>query len=200
MGKTPSQNQPTLLFGTTARTIARMMTKPMTCTDIALSVMKMIPTIERVQVLRVLNRMLARGLARRLNSQSPRHLYELTIAGKEAISKVSLLYDIPHFAEDNTDWPTWRLVYRSVTLTDILTQMKRHCREGPASAETIRRWISSKYPVSFPAFYRSIRRLNARGLMLYVGISLIGRHRMYILTESGKAMVDRLMNQKLGED
>ena len=184
------------IVGKRQRAIARGLTRPMTTTALAAAVIPQFPAIERTQVAQVLSLFIKRGLARCVNPQTHfGKLYELTQEGVAELRRICPLADIHAAKHDSVDDRVFAAVHRSVVLTKIMIQMNRHSRDGPIDGSILRRWLSRHYPICFPVFRRGLRKLEGHGLLRYLGKTLIGRHNLFMITESGKAVAARLMKE-----
>jgi len=184
------------ILGKRQRAIAGALTKPMTTTALASAVIPQIPSVERTQVAQVLSLFIKRGFARCVNPQAHSgKLYELTRKGALEVGRLSNIGGIRIIKHGSMDDRVFALVHRSVVLTKIIIQMNRHSQDGPIDASILRRWLSRHYPICFPVFRENLLKLQGHGLLRYLGRTLTGRHKLFMITESGKAVAERLMKE-----
>lgn len=168
--------------------IARVLSKPMTTTEICQAARALNPRIQLRDIWHVMQEMRQRRLVVCLN---PGHvtgkLYDLTENGRQAVME-AFAVEIPAISQP-LNWRKYALVARAKTRRSVLLELVMLGPRGPVTATALRKSLRGKHSIGLNPTLRALKELADLGFAACEVGKGRSPKRLYTATKAGRNAV-----------
>ncbi len=181
---------PWMKRGRQRSTVAHVLRKPMTTTEICAAVRRLNPHIQLRDIWYLMQQMQERGLAECLNPQAcTGKVYALTGKGRRAVAAASGMKALPPVP--GVDWRLYGWVARGRIRRGVLEELTRSWVTDGATASEIRRRLRDRCPVGLNPTVRALKELAQAKLVKAQHDEQGRRGKEYRLTRRGAVIAQQ---------